>query len=339
MIKVSFVVIAYNIEDYIEKCILSILKQTIKEIEIIVVNDGSTDKTLEKINSLSLIDKRIIILNQENSGANSARKNGYLKTKGEYIVFVDGDDWINNKLVEDLYPMAKEKKYDIIQYNYIESYDNCENRKNQNIYEDIKELDFLKLNLEQRIVHTFWNKIYRKNFLDICNFEDIPNITMGDDLIANIIISLNRPKVKFVKEAYYYYYQRSTAITKRLSKKTLEIETCISSIEKYLKYYDLFDEYEEQINFLWFIHCYYQKVIANGSKNVKIRKELYDIWTGKQIIWRKNLFIKEYLRKVSRKNKILVEIYSINFWIGNILSAMLSVFIKLLNKFNISIFL
>ena len=94
MEEVSVIIIAYNIEQYIEKCIKSVINQTFKEIEILIVNDGSTDKTLSIINEWALKDKRIKIINQVNKGAIEARKAGLDKCNGKYVLFVDGDDWL-----------------------------------------------------------------------------------------------------------------------------------------------------------------------------------------------------------------------------------------------------
>ena len=86
MKKVSIIIPAYNIEDYIERCILSCINQTFRDIEIIVVNDGSTDKTLENINKLKTKDDRIVVIDKKNEGSMEARKSGWNIAKGEYIL-------------------------------------------------------------------------------------------------------------------------------------------------------------------------------------------------------------------------------------------------------------
>ena len=107
MCKVSVVVIAYNIEKYIEKCLKSITDQTFENIEIIVVNDGSIDRTIEIINNESKKDMRIKLVNQNNQGISSSRYNGYKIATGEYVLFVDGDDWLDIDAIEKLYGCAK----------------------------------------------------------------------------------------------------------------------------------------------------------------------------------------------------------------------------------------
>ena len=112
-VKVSIIVPAYNLEDYIEPCLDSLVNQTLKEIEIIVINDGSTDSTQEKIEKFAQQDSRIIPLVLENGGVSNARNQGLNIAKGEYIGFVDGDDWVDNDFFEKLYHSAKNNAADI----------------------------------------------------------------------------------------------------------------------------------------------------------------------------------------------------------------------------------
>ena len=104
--KVSIIVPAYNASNYIEKCIDSLLNQTLKDIEIIIVNDGSTDDTAEK---LSKYEDEIKVITQKNVGVASARNKGLSVANGEYIAYVDSDDWIDSNMFELLYNKAKEK--------------------------------------------------------------------------------------------------------------------------------------------------------------------------------------------------------------------------------------
>ncbi|MBQ2983385.1 MAG: glycosyltransferase family 2 protein [Candidatus Gastranaerophilales bacterium] len=111
--KVSIIVPAFNTEKYILKCLLSLIKQTLKEIEIIVVNDGSTDGTLSVIEKLSSLDARIKVINQENQKQGAARNRGMEIATGEYIGFVDSDDWVDLDYFEKLYLAAKKYNSDI----------------------------------------------------------------------------------------------------------------------------------------------------------------------------------------------------------------------------------
>ena len=142
--KASIIIAAYNIETYIRRCIISIINQTLKDIEIIVVNDGSTDNTLGIIKELYKLDNRIIIVNQENKGLIEARKSGLNIAKGEYILFVDGDDWLEINTLELLYNNAKENKSDIIIYNAFLSYDDRKEKFDVIFDSYIDENDYIK---------------------------------------------------------------------------------------------------------------------------------------------------------------------------------------------------
>ena len=114
--KVSVIVPAFNVEKYISKCLLSLLNQTLKDIEIVVINDGSTDKTLEIVEKFEELDKRIRIINQENQKQGAARNRGMEIATGEYIGFVDSDDWVDLDYFEKLYLAAKKYNSDIVKF-------------------------------------------------------------------------------------------------------------------------------------------------------------------------------------------------------------------------------
>lgn len=118
-IKVSIIVPVYNCEKSLKICIESIIKQTLKEIEIILVDDGSVDNSGVICDEYSALDKRITVIHQENKGAGKARNTGLAKAKGEYIGFVDSDDWIEQNMFEIMYNSAKTDKLDIIRCNTV----------------------------------------------------------------------------------------------------------------------------------------------------------------------------------------------------------------------------
>lgn len=107
MAKISIIVPVYNTEKFLEKCLNSLINQTLKDIEIICINDGSTDKSLQILEKFANKDKRIQIINQTNSGLSVARNIGIKKAKGEYIGFVDSDDWVDLNFFEQLYINVK----------------------------------------------------------------------------------------------------------------------------------------------------------------------------------------------------------------------------------------
>ena len=144
--KVSIIVAAYNIENYIKRCMDSIVSQTFKDIEIIVVNDGSTDNTSKIIESFANNDKRIKTIDKQNEGLIEARKSGLKIACGEYILFLDGDDWLHTQAIEKLYKKAIQDDSDIVLYNFYLAYDSNKLKAQKSFEETVKyEDDYLKV--------------------------------------------------------------------------------------------------------------------------------------------------------------------------------------------------
>ena len=120
--KISVIIPVYNVEEYIEKCICSLIAQTIKEIEFLVINDGSTDNSINLIKSFQ--DSRIRIINQENLGLSEARNTGIKKARGRYVLFLDGDDYlIDDESILNMYNIAEKYKVDVLVGNAVKIYD------------------------------------------------------------------------------------------------------------------------------------------------------------------------------------------------------------------------
>lgn len=191
MPKVSLIIAIYNLEKYIKECLESVLNQTFADIEIICVNDGSTDRTLEILEQYALQDSRINIINQQNQGAGVARNNGFTSAKGEYVQFLDGDDYYEKNMVEKLYNLAKTYDADIsvCSSRKVDDNGNITESRNPNSpinllktplnkpfsYKDFPE-DFFGL-----IGTVPWNKIYRRKML-IDNQIEYPKLIGPHDL-------------------------------------------------------------------------------------------------------------------------------------------------------------
>ena len=124
MPKVSVIVPVYNVEEYLERCLDSLVNQTLKDIEIIIVNDGSTDGSKEIIQKYLNKYKNIVYLEKENGGLSSARNYGIPYAKGEYIGFVDSDDYVEITMYENMYNKAIEEKSDMVECDFIWEYPN-----------------------------------------------------------------------------------------------------------------------------------------------------------------------------------------------------------------------
>ena len=171
MKKVSIIIPAYNIEQYIEECLESIINQTYKNIQIIIINDGSTDKTLDICSSIK--DNRIEIINQKNGGISVARNEGLKKANGEYFLFVDGDDILDTKAVEILVEMIEKSKADLAicgHEKFISQYrDDTYMSSNNRIYTP---KEYFKEILSFRQNTYAWGTLIKKKYKNILKFPE-----------------------------------------------------------------------------------------------------------------------------------------------------------------------
>ncbi len=160
---ISVVVPVYNVENYVERCINSIIAQTYKNIEIIIVDDGSTDNSGHIVDEISLKDQRIKVIHQENGGLSAARNTGIDKAIGEYLVFVDSDDYICSEMIEVLFKNMMEYNADVSVCDYFwirEGEDASDNGSNKTICYDKSNI-LNRINIDARRTVVAWNKIYK----------------------------------------------------------------------------------------------------------------------------------------------------------------------------------
>lgn len=219
MTKISIIVPVYNVEKYLRKCLDSLINQTLKDIEIICINDGSTDKSLEILEEYKNRDSRIILLNQENSGQSIARNRGIEIAKGEYIGFVDPDDWIDLDYYEKLYNAASTNNTDIAVGGIIRV-TGIKKKKFLNFEkETITDNTNLKFELcdvpEKSYV---WNKIYKTEKLKEIGLEFEKGI-FYEDCIFTPQALFYLGKIVTVPNIYYYYLRRGNSTVKQRSEK------------------------------------------------------------------------------------------------------------------------
>lgn len=220
MSEISIIVPVYNVEKYLENCIESILNQTFKDFELILVDDGSTDNSGKICDIYEKKDTRIKVIHKNNGGLSSARNAGLDIACGKYIGFVDSDDSIHPKMYEVLYNLIKNHKSDISCCNYKCTYDiSCKEHEELNLNEVIEMSNIEAIeklydkDLGVRLV-VAWNKLYNK-----CLFDNI-RYKVGrlheDEFMAHRIL-YNSKKITYVDNELYYYLQRDGSI---MSKKT-----------------------------------------------------------------------------------------------------------------------
>lgn len=214
---ISIIVPVYNVEQYLDDCLISIINQTYKNLEIILIDDGSTDKSGKICDEYAKKDSRIIVIHKENGGVSSARNAGLRIAKGAYIGFVDPDDWIAEDMYEVLYSNAK--KYDadvsVCKYKIVKN----RRKDNLNAINLIKHnktigLDAIKSMCYMLSSNKFYdcglcNKLYKKEVVPYFN----QNISVAEDLLFNFEIYFRKENVSCWddSEKYFYYYRSDSA--------------------------------------------------------------------------------------------------------------------------------
>ncbi len=304
MKKVSIIVPVYNVYNYIDKCLNSLVNQTLDEIEVIVVNDGSPDNSQQIIDKyVNMYPDKVKAFIKENGGQGSARNYGYKKASGEYIGFIDSDDYIDFTMYEQLYNKAKKSNADIVMCANAIVYENSD-------YVKVEPL-FLKADNDK--VNALFNnpgvcnKIYKRGLLKGLTFRSM--VWYEDiDYVTEAIIKSK--KIAFVDKGLYYYLLRDgSTMNNNNMKRNLEILDAFDSLIKYLKDNKYYQEYEDEITYLAIYHIYISAVVRvinmNRSKEQKMIINKLITYMNKHFSNYKN---NKYLYLLDRNKKIIYKL-------------------------------
>lgn len=310
MPKVSVIVPVYNVEEYLERCLDSLVNQTLKDIEIIIVNDGSTDGSKEKIQKYINKYKNIVYLEKENGGLSSARNYGIPYAKGEYIGFVDSDDYVEITMYEKMYNKAIEEKSDMVECDFIWEYPNKKREDIGKMYSSKKEAI-----VEARVVA--WNKIIKKDIIEKNKITFPEGLRYEDiEFFYKLVPHLN--KISFVKEAFVHYIQRESSIANTQNERTGEIFKIWENVLNYYIENNIFNEYRSELEYSYtrILLCSSLKRITK-VKDKKVRKALIKLtWQNlnkKFPHWKQN----KYLNSTKSFKNLYLK--SINKFIINLL--------------------
>lgn len=311
-IKVSVIVPVYNVEKFIDKCLNSLVKQSLKEIEIIVVNDGSPD------NSQKIIDKyvkkypeKVQSFIKENGGQGSARNYGLKKATGEYIGYVDSDDFVEKDMYKKLYNKAKENNYDIVvcgNYNVSEDYQNKNIDAFINNYNtDLENIFFGKM--------AVWNKIYKRDIL-IKNKLEFKEKVWYEDLAFTLKAIMNSNTFAFIDEPLYdYLIREGSTMNNSNVKRNLEILEAFNDILSYIQH-NKKEEYFSKIEFLAIDHIYISAIVRvlKAEADDKVKREtinkLIDYMNKKFPNYKNN----KYINTLSKNRKIIYKLINIKMY-------------------------
>ncbi len=244
MAKVSVIVPVYNVEKYLPKCLDTLVNQTLKDIEIIVVNDGATDNSEAVIDSFVYKYPQIISLKKPNGGLSDARNFGLAYATGEYIGFVDSDDYVDIDMYEKLYEKAKEEDSDVVECDLHHVFpDGTIDTEVGERIQDKKQM----LMMGRSVV---WNKIYRRDWLVQTGIL-FPKGCIYEDVEFYLKLIPHIRKYSYVDAASIYYVQRGDSINNKQTLKTLDIIKVLGHIKDYYLEQNLFEEYKEALEFFY----------------------------------------------------------------------------------------
>lgn len=217
MAKISIIIPVYNVEKYLERCVSSVLSQTLNDIEIILVDDGSTDSSGSLCDSFAIKDNRIKVVHKQNGGLSSARNEGLKYITSNLVGFIDSDDWISEDMYEYLLNLQQKTDADIVSCNYVLAYDYPTEIKNSKIKECIFTRNealknYLELGVFSRINdYSAWKKIYKK---ELFNNIEFPNGMLFEDMPTNFRLIQKCSKYVYSTKICYFYFQNSVSITR-----------------------------------------------------------------------------------------------------------------------------
>lgn len=208
--KISIIIPIYNIEKYIAKCIDSVIAQTFTEWELILVNDGSTDNSGKICDEYALKDSRIKVIHKGNEGVTATRDRGVKESKGEFLFFIDGDDYISENALELFINKQKENDVDLVRGSFCKISEKGEisreyiTNKNINTKEEWFEY------IVENAIWSIWNNLIKKEIY--CKYVNVPNdITLGEDLISSSQLAIGINTINYNNIITYFYIQRCSS--------------------------------------------------------------------------------------------------------------------------------
>lgn len=254
---ISIVVPVYNVKTYLPKCILSIIQQSYHNIQIILVDDGSTDGSGKICDDFAKNDNRVEAVHKENGGLVSARKAGLAAAKGQYIGFVDGDDYIDENMYEDLLNNLLQTEADFVHTGLHKSGMDILQLGGRLLDISRDKASFiekyvLSTDNEEHINHSVVTKLFKAEFIRK-SYSEVPDSqAVGEDLINLIICILQGSTMSILDASYYHYNVRNTSITQeRNSTAYLDTIRLFQIIEKIFKKYGYYDEVKDVLEKEW----------------------------------------------------------------------------------------
>ena len=299
----SVIVPVYNIEEYIERCLTSIIQQDFDDMEIIVVNDGSTDGSLKIVYEIATKDQRIKIVDKANGGSSSARNAGLRIAQGKYVLHIDGDDWIEQGYLRDVCSLAEREDLDIVVTDFFMDWNYEYIDYKREAWALPKKIFLAEEYIENFFLTSFpavWNKIFKRSLYTDNNIWYPEHITNGEDLATTPRLIYYAKRIGRIERAYVHYVQRDNSITYSMKEKK-KFEDLLK-VKEFLQ--EFFDGKEPNCFIEWKIEILLCSVMQEGISEV--RKDLYDICINNKNIYIRNNNVRKIFNLLGRKSNYSV---------------------------------
>ena len=286
MDTVSIIVPIYNVEAELRKCVSSILAQTYKDIEVILVDDGSPDNCGTICDEYARMDNRIVVIHKQNEGLVNARKSGLEKSSGQFISYVDGDDWIEENFIQNLVDCQQKYNVDIVAAGFAKDIGDDSEKFTNIISSGLYDKKKMITDVYPRMICAgpyfyfgicsyVWNKLFKKELLYDCQMAVDPRISIGEDTAVVFPVLLKANSLYISENNSYHYYQKAYSMLKSVDSLEKEKEK-VARLSHYLTEamkgapteYNLEKQIERYIDGL--------KIIRYGETETSPRNHLFD---------------------------------------------------------------
>ena len=307
MPKASVIVPVYKVEEYLEKCVQSILAQTERDFELILVDDGSPDRCGALCDSLAQTDPRIRVIHQENQGLGGARNTGIREARGDWLLLVDSDDWIEPKILEKAMEAGLREEADLVMFAF------------RTVDEQGRELGVFRENMPKErgiglqehkeallTAPCAWNKLYRRSFFQGTGLAYPPRVWY-EDLRTTPKLMAKAGRMVFLDEVGYNYLQRQGSIMKSANlERNREILDAFDDLLPWFRKEGLFEAYRRELEYLAVFHVYLTAGVrvALADRKSPLLRELAAYVEERFPGWRQN----PYLPKLGGKRRLLVSL-------------------------------
>ena len=307
MPKASVIVPVYKVEEYLEKCVQSILAQTERDFELILVDDGSPDRCGALCDSLAQTDPRVRVIHQENQGLGGARNTGIREARGDWLLLVDSDDWIEPKILEKAMEAGLREEADLVMFAF-RTVDE-QGRELGVFREDMPKERGIGLQEHKEALLTApcaWNKLYRRSFFQGTGLAYPPRVWY-EDLRTTPKLMAKAGRMVFLDEVGYNYLQRQGSIMKSANlERNREILDAFDDLLPWFRKEGLFEAYRREMEYLAVFHVYLTAGVrvALADRKSPLLRELAAYVEERFPGWRQN----PYLPKLGGKRRLLVSL-------------------------------